>query len=136
MLNRILLSLSVAPFGLMTPLLEIGPTHVLNPAWPGHARLHEVWQLGTNSALALLCLWLAWQHGAIRLASLIGLFVTGGFLAALACSSLYGGTMRHSDGSEFAIGGINLAVAIMMLAAVCLTTLIVRDGVSNGASVA
>jgi hypothetical protein len=114
---KIILSASLLPFGLLTPILEIGPTHVFNPDWPGHARLHEVWQLVTHSALALMCLWLTWRTGQVRLAALIALLISAGFLAAYVLSPLYGGTMKHSDGTELSIGGINSAVAIMVAAA-------------------
>jgi hypothetical protein len=114
---KILLTICLLPFGLLTPILEIGPTHVFSPDWPGHARLHEVWQLVTHSALALLCLWLTWRTDQVRLAALIAFLVSVGFLAAYALSQLYGGTMKHSDGSELTIGGINSAVAIMMVTA-------------------
>lgn len=114
---KILLTICLLPFGLLTPILEIGPTHVFNPDWPGHARLHEVWQLVTHSALALLCLWLTWRTDQVRLAALIALLVSVGFLAAYALSPLYGGTMKHSDGTELTIGGINSAVAIMVVTA-------------------
>lgn len=116
-MSRIILTLALLPFGLLTPILELGPTHVFNPDWPGHARLHEVWQLGTNSALALLCLWLIWGRGNLRLAATIAFIVAISFLASHFASPLYGGTMRHSDGSELTLGGVNSAVAIMLLAA-------------------
>jgi hypothetical protein len=104
--------------GVAVPVLEFNATHVFNAAWPGHARLHEVWQLAGNTALAGLCLWLAWRKGAPRLAAGIGLCLTGGFMVAYALSGAYGGSMLHTDGTELAIGGVNVAV-IVMLAATC-----------------
>lgn len=115
-MRRIVLSLALIPFGVLTPILELGVTHVVNPDWPGHARLHEVWQLITNSSLAMLCLWLIWRCRQVRLPALIAFAISFGFLAAYSLSPLYGGTMRHSDGSELAIGGVNVAVAMMLVA--------------------
>ena len=112
-MRRIILTVALIPFGVLTPILELGMTHVVNPDWPGHARLHEVWQLLTNSTLALLCLWLIWCSRQVRLPALIAFIISLGFLVAYALSPLYGGTMQHSDGSEVAVGGINLAVAMM-----------------------
>ena len=119
-----LLALCLAPIGVLVPLLEIGPTHVFNPNWPGHARLHEVWQLTTNSALCLLGLGLAWRRGSMVLPALLGLIPCLGFLAALALAPLYGGTMRHSDGTELAVCGINVAVIVVGIATVGLAALL------------
>lgn len=109
-----LLFLCYLPVLLLTPILEIGATHVFNPDWPGHARLHEVWQLITHVMLASLGLWLAARHGAVRIASAIGGTIGAGFLAAVVLAPLYDGTMRHTDGTEIAIGGVNAAVLLML----------------------
>lgn len=128
----VILFLCVLPFGLLTPILEISPTHVFNPDWPGHPRLHVAWQLATNSALALLCIWLAWRRGMTRLAATIALVVTCGFLFAFALSRFYGGTMQHSDGSELLVGGINVAVALMAVSAIGLAGLLAAKDKSAG----
>lgn len=119
-MRRIVLSLALIPFGVLTPILEMGMTHVVNPDWPGHARLHEVWQLLTNSSLAMLCLWLIWCSRQLRFPALIAFIISFGFLVAYALSPLYGGTMRHSDGSEIAIGGVNIAVAMMLVTTIAI----------------
>jgi hypothetical protein len=118
------LALCLAPVTVLVPILEVGPTHVFNPAWPGHARLHEVWQLIPNSALGLLAFWLAWRRGLERLACGIGLVQCLGFLVALALSPLYGGTMCHADGTELAVGGINVAVIVIGLSTIGLLGLL------------
>lgn len=128
----VILFLCVLPFGLLTPILEISPTHVFNPDWPGHARLHVAWQLATNSALALLCVWLAWRRNKAKLAATIALIVTCGFLFAFALSRFYGGTMQHSDGSELLVGGVNVAVALMTVSALGLAGLLVANDKSAG----
>lgn len=121
------LILFMLPVGVLVPILEIGPTHVFNPDWPGHARLHEVWQLLTNGVLAALAIWLAAARQQSRLASLIGLALNGSFLAAVLLSPVYGGTMRHSDGTELVVGGINLAVVVMAGGTTGLLTLFLTD---------
>lgn len=113
MVRKIAVSLCVLTFGLAVPVLEVNATHVWNPAWPAHARLHEVWQLITNILLAGACLWLAWGRGQARAAAILALAVVGGFLAAYALSGAYGGSMAHPDGRELLVGGVNPATAIM-----------------------
>ncbi|EML5474256.1 hypothetical protein RSM50_006969 [Pseudomonas aeruginosa] len=110
MLAKLIITIGALLYGLGVPLLEINQTHVFNPQWEAHARLHEVWQLATNSALALLALWLTWRRQQIRLASLLSMLVTGGFLFAYFTRHLYGGSMVLSDGSEKLVLGINLGL--------------------------
>ena len=120
MCRKVALSLSVMTFVLIVPLLEISDTHVFNPHWPGHARLHEVWQLVTNMSLGILCLWLAWIEDRVRAAALLGLLVTAGFLVAYFLRDSYGGSMRHTDGSELMVLGINSSLVTMVAASVAL----------------
>jgi hypothetical protein len=105
---KLIITLGALLYGLGVPLLEINSTHVFNPQWEAHARLHEVWQLATNSALALLSLWLAWGRNNIRLPSILAMLVTGGFLFAYLVREGYGGSMVLSDGSEKLLFGLNL----------------------------
>lgn len=125
MFKKILLSASVATFGLLVPLLEIYETHVFNPLWPAHARLHEVWQLGTNIAIAILCLWLAWHRSDLRSAAALGLTVVAGFLGAFLLGPTYGGSMKHADGTEIILAGVNAAVIVMLVAAAILGWILV-----------
>lgn len=116
MLRKLILTVSVSTFLLIVPILEISDTHVFNPDWPAHARLHEVWQLTTNMGLGALSLWLAWTTKHLRIASAVGLLVTMGFLTAFMLSDGYGGSMRHTDGTELALLGVNASVVVMGLA--------------------
>lgn len=97
------------------PFMEIGETHLINPDWPSHARLHDAWQLLTNGALLILAFFLVWKGAAPRVGLGIALIINISFLIALITGSLYGGSMMNSDGSEAAIGGINIGVAISVV---------------------
>nr|WP_246890062.1 hypothetical protein [Pseudomonas chlororaphis] len=103
-------------YAVVVPVLEINETHVFNPAWEPHARLHEVWQLFTNTAIGVFSLWLVWLKGNLRLSSLLTLFVTGGFLLAYWLRQSYGGSMVLTDGSEKLILGVNLGLFAYVLA--------------------
>lgn len=127
MKNKLALTLCVATYGFIVPALEMNATHVFNPLWPEHARLHEVWQLATNCGIAAVCLWLAWIRNNVRAASLLGAVVPIGFLMAYVLAGLYGGSMRHTDGTELSIGGLNASV-IVMGAATLVLFLVARSG--------
>ncbi|QEY61791.1 hypothetical protein FXN65_06865 [Metapseudomonas lalkuanensis] len=110
MIARLLVTVGIVFYAVVVPVLEINQTHVFNPGWEPHARLHEVWQLFTNTALGAFSFWLVWFRGDLRLSSLLTLFVTGGFLLAYGLRAYYGGSMVLSDGSEKMILGVNLGL--------------------------
>lgn len=118
MLSKLLVTIGIIFYAVVVPVLEINPTHVFNPAWEPHGRLHEVWQLFTNTALGAFSLWLVWFRQQVRLPSLLTLFVTGGFLLSYWLRNTYGGSMVLSDGSEKMILGINLGLFAYALAIV------------------
>lgn len=67
--------------------------------------------------MRLTCVWLAWHAGRVREAAVLALLVVGGFLIAWATGSLYGGDMLHTNGTQIAVGGVNVAVIVMVVAA-------------------
>ncbi|CAI8895716.1 hypothetical protein [Pseudomonas donghuensis] len=118
MMAKLLVTIGIVFYAVVVPILEINQTHVFNPAWEPHARLHETWQLFTNTALGAYSVWLVWIKDNLRLASLLTLFVTGGFLMAYWLREGYGGSMVLTDGSEKMILGINLGLFAYSLAIV------------------
>lgn len=110
MIKKLIISFSVLLYAVGVPFLEINETHVFNPDWTPHVRIHEVWQLITNSGLGLFCLWLVWFRGRVILSSLVSLILTGGFLLAYALQESYGGSMKYLDGSEKTVFGLNIGV--------------------------
>lgn len=105
-----IITFSIVLYAIAVPILEINDTHVFNPDWTPHAKIHEVWQLITNSAIGVLCLWLVWVKKEFRLSTLLSMLVTGAFLLAYFLQDLYGGSMKYLDGSEKTLGGINIGV--------------------------
>lgn len=111
-ISKIIITVGALLIGVAVPIKEIGPTHLFDPLWPAHALTHEAWQLATNSLLAGFIIWLTWFKNELRMAALISLFITGGFLLAFIFQPAYGGSMKHSDGSELTVMGMNLGVVI------------------------
>jgi len=110
MMKKIAITFCVLLYAVIVPFLDINETHVWNPDWTPHARIHEVWQLLTNSSIGILCLWLVWFKKETVISGLLSLFVTGGFLLAFFLKDGYGGSMKYLDGSEKTVAGINIGV--------------------------
>jgi hypothetical protein len=107
---KILVTLGIVFYAVVIPILEVNGTHVFNPEWPSHARLHEVWQLATNTSMGIFALWLIWFRDEIWLPALFTFFIFGGFLFSYFTGQLYGGSMVLSDGSEKTLLGMNLGM--------------------------
>lgn len=116
MIAKLMVTVGIVFYAVVVPILEINDTHVFNQAWEPHARLHETWQLFTNTAIGAYSVWLVWGRDNLRLASLLTLFVTGGFLMAYWLRDGYGGSMVLTDGSEKMILGVNLGLFAYALA--------------------
>ena len=108
-------ALSAFIFAGLIPAMEINSTHLFNPEWPEHARLHEAWQLLTNAGISLLALAWVWQRRAPRLGVSLALIICGAFLTAWALGASYGGSMLHSDGTQLAVAGVNVAVIVVFI---------------------
>lgn len=121
-INRAAISFSALIFVLLIPFLEISSTHVYDPEWPGHARLHEVWQLLVHGAISILACRLVWKNQSLGL--WLALILTVSFLVAWLSQSMYGGSMLHSDGTEVSIGGVNLGVIVMLINGAALSSAI------------
>lgn len=113
-------SFSAILFAILVPGLEVNDTHLLNPEWPSHARLHEAWQLICNAAISVVSVWLVFSKKSLLMGIVLALIINMSFLMAVGLSDLYGGSMLHSDGSQMAVGGMNLAVLAVLVSTVLL----------------
>ncbi len=104
------ITFSIILYAIVVPFLELNATHVFNPDWTPHVRIHEVWQLITNSGIGVLCIWLVWVKKETNISAMLSLLITGGFLLAFILKGFYGGSMQYLDGSEKTLLGINIGV--------------------------
>ena len=78
--------------GTILPLVvDTGHTHLLNPDWDAHSRVHEVWRLSTNIFIAGIGLYLLWLSNYSLLPALLSMCIVLGFFSAIFTMSLYGG---------------------------------------------
>jgi hypothetical protein len=116
---RVLATVGIAFYALVVPVLEVNDSHVFNPVWVPHARLHEVWQLLTHSALGVFAAWRLWRHHDLHTASAINGIVMLAFLAAFALRDSYGGSMVVEGRGELRLLGLNIAVLGFGLGLLC-----------------
>ena len=91
MISKYLTSICLL-LGTIIPLIvDTGNTHLLNPDWDAHSRVHEVWRLSTNIFLAGVGLYLLWVGNYLLLPALLSLCIVLGFFTAIFTMSLYGG---------------------------------------------
>ncbi|MCK0107867.1 hypothetical protein MWU58_01045 [Flavobacteriaceae bacterium S0825] len=109
-MKKSIITFSIILYAVVVPFLEINTTHVFNPDWTPHVRIHEVWQLITNSSIGILCLWLVWVKKDTKISTILSMLITGGFLLAYIIQDFYGGSMKYLDGSEKTLLGINIGV--------------------------
>jgi hypothetical protein len=91
MIPKILTSVCLILAGIGPLLLDIGDTHLFNPRWDEHSRVHEVWRLATNFMVASLGLYLIWSKHMLSIASLLSLCMILGFMISVITMPLYNG---------------------------------------------
>ena len=91
MIAKVLTSLCLILAGMGPLLLDIGDTHLFNPNWDEHSRVHEVWRLATNSMIAFLGLYLILKKNMLSIASLLSLCMILGFMISIITMPFYNG---------------------------------------------
>ena len=91
MIPKLLTSLCLILAGIGPLLLDIGDTHLFNPDWDEHSRVHEVWRLATNFMIAFLGLYLIWKKNMHSIASLLSLCMILGFMISVITMPFYNG---------------------------------------------
>jgi hypothetical protein len=100
---RILLTLSVLGYGLVTIKADFNRTHATNPRWMPHARFHVVWQILSYSGVGLVALYLIWIDGPqplerLYLAAALSAAIYGAFFAAVIARPVFGGALYDENG--------------------------------------
>lgn len=107
------------------PLLrDSNASHLTNPDWPGHARLHFMWAISFMFCSGLANLYYLWLRplglGALRLCWVWqATSLLGGFWTAVVLADLYGGTIRDPE-HHATLLGVNENVLVFGALAVLL----------------
>ena len=96
--------------GIVPIIVDIGSSHLFNPDWDAHARVHEVWRLSTNFLIFCLGIYLLWVKKNEVLSGVLSLCLHLGFVFSAATMSLYGGAATGEGVTEPTIIGIPVNV--------------------------
>ena len=90
-MTKYLTTLCLIGGGILPILVDVNTSHLLNPDWDSHARVHEAWRLSTNFLVFSLGIFLLWFKNKEILAGLVSLCIHLGFVIAAILMPLYGG---------------------------------------------
>ena len=81
---------------------DFNASHLFNPDWPPHSRLHMMSMLTSGVALAVFGLYLCWGPAdsrlqSVKLSALLGFLFTLGLVVAGMLIPMYGGSMDPAD---------------------------------------
>lgn len=83
-IGRILISVVVVNTAVVSTIVDWNSSHIFNPAWPPHARFHDVAMLHLLDGVSILGLWLMWRRSAepeigVRVAALVPIIFWAAF---------------------------------------------------------
>ena len=125
-MSKYFTSIALICAGLGPLLIDVGITHLQNPDWDAHARVHEVWRLSTNTFIAFLGLYLIWIMQKELLAALLSLCLLLGFWVSVLLMPFYDGLAIGQGVNELEPFGIPLniisfaAVSVIQIAGLIL----------------
>ena len=93
-------------YGLVPAIADLNETHLFNPLWSEHARLHGAWFLAFAAGIALIALFLIWVRDDVLLPITFGLMFVLGFWVATIFAPLYGAALVDENGYVQTVFGI------------------------------
>ena len=90
-MTKYLTTLCLIGGGILPILVDVNASHLLNPDWDSHARVHEAWRLSTNFLVFSLGIYLLWFKNKEILSGLLSLCIHLGFVIAAILMPIYGG---------------------------------------------
>ena len=109
-MSKYFTSIALICAGLGPLLIDVGITHLLNPDWDAHARVHEVWRLSSHSFIAFLGLYLIWIMQKELLAALLSLCLLLGFWVSVFLMPFYNGLAVGQGVDELEPFGVPLNI--------------------------
>ena len=90
-MTKLLTTICLISGGIIPILVDVDVSHLLNPDWDSHARVHEAWRLSTNFLVFCVGVYLLWKMNKEILAGVLSLCIHFGFVIGALLMPLYGG---------------------------------------------
>ncbi|MEL6830322.1 MAG: DUF6640 family protein [Pseudomonadota bacterium] len=121
---KILITIATVIYGVVPAIADVNETHLLNPEWSPHARVHGAWFLFFGWSMAMMSLFFLWVKDWIYIPCFVGLMFASGFWVAFLLAPLYGGSLTDPNGIEAKVLGLDGNVfTFSLVSAVLLSTL-------------
>lgn len=118
------MTLGTMVYSIIPAIADLNETHLLNPAWSEHARLHSAWFLAFTAAMAFMSLFILWKRDQLLLPSVVGLSFAGGFWVAVLTAPFYCGALVDKNGIETVVFSLDAnVVTFSVLATIFLCAL-------------
>jgi len=131
MTQKLIITFCIALYALGAPLLEINEMYIFNPNWSPNVRMHEVWQLLTNTSVGLVCLWWLWIRKEIILSAIFSMIVIGSFLLAFSMQDFYGGSIKYMEAGDKTLLDLNVGVISFGLAFLLLLGAVIVETIQS-----
>ena len=111
-MGKYLTTLCLIVGGIVPIIVDISSSHLFNPDWDAHARVHEVWRLSTNFLIFGLGIYLLWVKKNEVISGVLSLCIHLGFVFAAVTMSSYGGVAVGAGILEPSVIGIPFNIFI------------------------
>ncbi|MEO0548414.1 MAG: DUF6640 family protein [Pseudomonadota bacterium] len=122
---KILISVVTLIYGIVPAIADINETHLLNPEWSPHARVHGAWFLFFGGSMAMMSLFFLWVKDWIYIPCFVGLMFVSGFWVAVLLAPLYGGSLTDPNGIQSKVLGLDGNVFTFSIVTVILLSTLV-----------
>ncbi|MEO0342309.1 MAG: DUF6640 family protein [Pseudomonadota bacterium] len=117
---KILITLVTIVYGVLPAIADLNETHIYNPEWSPHARVHGVWFLFFGASMSFMSLYFLWLKDNLFLPIFVGLMFASGFWVAYVTSELYAGALVDENGVETRVLGLESNVFVFSVVTIVL----------------
>jgi len=108
--NKVFFTFLAICIGYLPILVDATDTHLHNPHWSSHAKLHLAWLLSTFFLITTMSLFLVWFKN-YKIIPLMLLFcILGAYFISIFSRHSYGGTINEVGGVEDTIMGVEAGI--------------------------